>query len=181
VTGLLDGGLGQLANAVIRRAGRVRLIFQESTMRNRFAAVLLLCCAAFGCQDATAPLGELTVIGAPAAVLASRPLGGWGFALDVTLKNASSSTIRLSGCGPAVEREVTSGQWETAFEPMCALRTSGDVELPPLTERFLRADLWGLSGQNGPASRYRLVYRYWTVGVWGQAQEARSAPFDLTE
>ena len=31
------------------------------------------------------------------------------------------------------------------------------------------------------AGRYRLVYRYWTVGVDGVAQEARSGSFDVVE
>jgi hypothetical protein len=158
-------------------------------MTDRFVAVLLLCSAALGCRDGTAPLGELTVAGAPAAGIASRS-SVWGtFVVDVTLRNATSSAIRVGGCGPAAEREVTSGHWETALEPICSLNgPGGDVDLPPGAEQSDHAVITGsLSAGAGPqllggvlAGRYRLVYRYWTVGVWGQAQEARSAAFDVT-
>jgi hypothetical protein len=158
-------------------------------MTNRFVPVLLLCSAALGCRDATAPLAELTVAGTPAAVVATRSWEWGTFVVDVTLRNATSSAIRVFGCGPAAEREVTSGRWETALEPFCALSGSVDLDLPPGSERADRAVITGsLSPTAGPpllggvlGGRYRLVYRYWTVGVWGQAQEARSAPFEVTE
>jgi hypothetical protein len=146
-------------------------------MRSRFrlVAALLGCTIVIGCRETTAPpLGELAVTGTPATI--RQPL--WGqFAVDVTLRNVSASPIRVFGCGPAAERE-TAGDWDMLVEPMCAL-AGDDFELEPMTERTVRANISALI----PISpgRYRLVYRFWTVGVWGDAQEARSAPIEVVE
>jgi hypothetical protein len=162
-------------------------------MRNSFVAVLLTCGASIGCQDATAPRGSLTVTATPLTVVATRSPAAsvtWGrFVVQVTLRNATESTMRVYGCGPAVEREVTTGRWEIALEPFCALVGPGYFELPPGSDRSRQAEIVGaLSGPGGPefldgvlAGRYRLMYRYSVGDYAGEADKARSAPFDVTE
>jgi hypothetical protein len=97
--------------------------------------------------------------------------------------------MRVYGCGPAVEREVTSGRWEIALEPFCNLAFPGYFEMPPGSDRSRQAEIVGaLSGPGGPefldgvlAGRYRLMYRYSVGGQVGEADKARSAPFVVTE
>lgn len=109
--------------------------------------------------------------------------------MQVTLRNATESTMRIYGCGPAVEREVASGRWELALEPVCALVGPGYFELPPVSQRSQLEEIVGaLSGLGGPeflggvfAGRYRLMYRYSVVNYTGDLDIARSAPFDVVE
>ena len=145
-----------------------------------------------GCSETTAPpLGELAVTGTPAIVTGTRSPSPYGqFTVDVTLRNPTSATLSLANEGPTAERETATGQWEPVPAPyyeMIAMIKTAAVELPPMSERADRASIifpstmaaFPSGGQL--AGRYRLVYRYWTVGVFGDVQLARSAPFEVVE
>jgi hypothetical protein len=160
--------------------------------RGTLATALLGSTLALGCGEATAPLGELTIANTPTTVAALRSASGqplWGqFALDVTLRNSSSSSINVGFCNPAVERELSGGGWVSAVEPNCASVDGVMTVLEPMIERTERAVAGALPFNANPqllglpvAGRYRLVFQYGTVGNSGLTQEARSAPFDVVE
>jgi hypothetical protein len=121
-------------------------------------------------------------------VTASRS-GPWAqFTVPVTLRNPSDVSVRVEGCGPLAEREVTPQQWETALSPFCDLIGSG-LEVPAHDEIMRNAVVAGsLSSAAGPMflngvleGRYRLVYFYSVEGFVGNLPQARSAPFDVSE
>ncbi|MFL5607306.1 MAG: hypothetical protein ACJ8AD_12730 [Gemmatimonadaceae bacterium] len=147
------------------------------------AAWLLASALAMSCREPTAPLGELAVTGAAAIVIATR--APYGFTVDVTLRNPSPTTLRLGYDGPTAERETATDQWEPVPAPYSDLMTRPDVDLPPMSELSAHAAISlppGLFPSGGKlAGRYRLVYGYWTVGVFGELQLARSAPFEVVE
>jgi hypothetical protein len=162
-------------------------------MRRGLTAALLLLVSAPACSDdVTAPREALVVSVASPSALASRLTGAqvtWGrIPVEVTLRNPTAWTIRVYSCAPTAERETSSG-WQIALEPMCTLEGPGYVEMLPGSEQTRRAEILGaLSGPGGPAflggeltGRYRLMYRYAVVGDVGKMDEARSAPFDVTE
>lgn len=121
-------------------------------------------------------------------VMASRS-GPWAqFSVPVTLRNPSDVAVRVEGCGPLAEREVTPQQWETALSPFCDLISSA-LEVPAHSEIVRSAVVVGsLSSAAGPmfldgvlGGRYRLVYFYSVSGFAGSLPQARSAPFDVSE
>jgi hypothetical protein len=141
-----------------------------------------------GCREPTAPLGELVVTGTPAVVTRSLSPYPYGqFTVDVTLRNPTSTTLRLNPYGPTTERETATGQWEPIPVAYLYGGQKPDIDLPPMSELPDRASITLPSGMSTFPSggtlpgRYRLVYGYWTVGVFGEVQLARSAPFELVE
>jgi hypothetical protein len=154
---------------------------------------LLAAGVALGCSDTTAAQSKLMVEVKPGAVTAMRSSAGsslWGsFTVDVTLRNATASTIRVYGCGPSLEREVGSGRWVSALEPVCSLFGPGYFELGPMSERSEQRKLTGALNDAGApefrdgivAGRYRLLYRYAAAGAEGSFDEARSGAFEVTE
>ncbi len=158
------------------------------TSARGIAAWFLAGALAMGCSEPTTPLGELVVTGTPAVVTATRSPSPYGqFTVDVTLKNPTSTTLRLGYDGPTAERETATGQWEPIAAPYSDLVPRPDVDLPPMSELSVRASITLPSSMPAfpsggmLAGRYRLVYGYWTVGVFGDLQLARSAPFEVVE
>ena len=162
-------------------------------VRSALTTTALACIAATGCTDATAaPHGALVVTVASSTVVALRTPADrvvWGqIPVEVTLRNPTASTIRVYSCGPTAERETSAG-WQVAIEPYCLLSGPGYVEMAPGSERTQKTQITGaLSGPGGPeflngtlAGRYRVLYRFSLPGVEGPLDEARSAPFEVTE
>jgi len=79
-----------------------------------------------------------------------------------------------------LERESQPGTWTNVVEPMCALEGSDPILVPPLGEVQLHSTIFGgYPGMTVSPGRVRLLYRYFTTGVAGTADEARTAPFEL--
>jgi hypothetical protein len=152
-------------------------------------AVALALASIIGCRETTAPTpGSLVVDVAATTVRASRS-GPWAqFKVPVTLRNPGDVAVRVEGCGPDAEREVSPEQWQTALSPNCAL-VGSDVEIPAHGELAVEATVVGsLSSAAGPmfldgvlGGRYRLAYYYSPAGFAGSLPQARSAPFEVTE
>ncbi|HEV7990456.1 MAG TPA: hypothetical protein VGP25_01475 [Gemmatimonadaceae bacterium] len=154
--------------------------------------VLAACAALAGCGEPTAARGGSLVVAmaAPTAAATRYPSDNAEWVLvpvDVTLRNAGTSTIRVESCGPTAEHESSAG-WQAALGVLCDAVIPGYFQMTPGSERTLTAHLAGhLSGPGAPqqldqvfAGRYRLVYRY-GAGDTRILLEARSAPFDVTE
>jgi len=162
-------------------------------MKRGLATALLMLVSA-ACSDSltTAPREALVVSVASPSVVASRSGSDqvtWGqIPVEVTLRNPTASTIRVQSCAPTAERETSAG-WRIALEPFCALIGPGYIEMLPGSERTTKTLISGaLAGPGGPeflggvlAGRYRLLYRYSIAGETGDMDEARSAPFEVTE
>ena len=111
-------------------------------------------------------------------------LPNWAtFSVDVLLTNPSDVVVRIPGCGPALEQETRLGGWVVVTEKLCALGAGDAIELPPMTERRSSETLFTTyaraAAQAATPGRYRLLYRFATVGQVGALNEARSEPFEL--
>jgi hypothetical protein len=162
-------------------------------MRRGLATALLALATSAACGDSTtAPREALLVSVASPSVVASRSEPGvvtWGqIPVEVTLRNPTSFTVRVYSCAPTAERETASG-WQVALEPICAMIGPDYIEMLPGSARTQKTVITGaVTGAGGPAflggvlaGHYRLLYRYLVVGDVGLMDEARSAPFDVTE
>ena len=161
---------------------------RSPTALPRTVTWLLASAVALGCSEPTAqPHANLsvTVVSEPipwsTASINGAPNWAGGFSLDVLLRNQSTvASAEYLQCGPALERESQPGTWTRDVEPMCALEGTNPIVVPPLGEVQLHSTIFGGYPVTTVApGRFRLLYRYFTTGVAGTADEARSAPFEL--
>lgn len=155
----------------------------------RAAVWLVASTLAIDCSEPTKPHASLalTVVSEPTprstASANGSPFWTGGFSVDVLVKNESDLAAQISMCGgPELEVESQPDVWSSAGVPMCALSggTSGIIDVPPRGERRWSQSVYPPSSavQLSPG-RVRLLFRYWTVGASGEADELRSAPFEL--
>jgi len=136
-----------------------------------------------GCTEPTAPRASLSVAVLSVPIPGSAFVGGapnWNtFTVDVLVKNQSDAAAELDSCGPEVEYETPTGQW-VADTQMCSLQAGARIQLPPRSERQWReTHIPPSRSATGMPVRVRLLYRYFTVGVAGDADEVRSEPIEL--
>jgi hypothetical protein len=162
-------------------------------MRFVLAIVLAACGAMLGCAagDTIAPRSGLTVLVDPASIVGLRspvnPPGGFGG--QARLRNTTRFDIRVDACTPDVEREVRPGEWQVVLRRFCTAQLDlSDIEVPAMGEVSLGWAAYAPLSASGPVAvdadlsgRYRLVYRYRLDGWVDDLEEARSAPFVVTD
>jgi hypothetical protein len=145
------------------------------------AAWLVVAMVATGCSEPTAqPHATLSVaVSEPSPVATpfvdGTPNWGAGFSVDILLKNQSDVGVLVSPCGPVLEHETQSGEWGSLSEQSCIENPM--IELPPKGERPLGRSTFRVTTR--PPERVRVLFQYWAVGQTGEADEARSDPFEL--
>jgi hypothetical protein len=154
------------------------------TAARGIAAWLLAGLVATGCSEPTAPHASLSVAVVSDPIPGSTFVGGapnWNtFSVDVVVRNESDVAAQLNPCGPELEYESSAGEWIADASRMCALGGGGAIELPPRSERQWRETLVPPpQTATGSPARVRLLFLYFTVGVAGTADEARSGPIEL--
>jgi hypothetical protein len=173
----------------IHRSRGPETIMHRAHTAARTAAWLLASALAIDCGEPTKPHASLTatVVSEPTprstASANGSPFWTGGFSVDVLVKNQSDVAAQIDMCGgPELEVESQPDVWTSAGVPMCALTegTSGMIDVPPRGERQWSQPVYPPSSAV-PLSprRVRLLFRYWTVGTSGEADELRSTPFEL--
>jgi hypothetical protein len=155
----------------------------------RAAAWLLASALAIDCSEPTKPHASLTatVVSEPiprsTASANGSPFWTGGFSVDVLVKNQSDLAAQINMCGgPELEVESPPDGWTSAGVTMCALAggASDIIDVPARGEVLRTQTVFPPSSSvKLSPGRVRLLFRYWTVGMWGEADELRSAPFEL--
>jgi hypothetical protein len=149
----------------------------------RAAAWLAASVLAIDCSEPTKPHASLTVAVVSGPIPGSTLVGGapnWNtFTVDVVVRNESDVAAQLNPCGPQLEYQTPTGEW-IVDQQLCGLPGGIIIEVAPRGERqFRETRIPPSRSVTGTPVRVRLMYQYFTPGVAGIADEARSEPFAL--